>query len=612
MIIDPILIQDAAIFADGCWQIPVRGAYTPLRERTGALVHAFSEGWRADTLYNGFASYPILQLHSDKMSGVRILNAEARCLGDCIQQMLPADASRFRKQVLHILGPLFRSLLHDARPVMSPAAEAFLRLDPAITFPLAIIVQQELVADPLTVAAQDLPEVITVTSSQDGRPIPIHPRRIEQDLALDFQLELTRDASGILHWPSPVDGAPVPVQGSICFSDMAIAYRFHDYRHGITFFLVAAGEHSKPEGFYLPQLDLFVAPAPDQVQSVARTMGCNISPCLIHAICMHGTIIIPYLHRGANRMVNLMRSPPSTHMAHQLWNELAGLEHYLQHARPGMPLPETITPCGAAGLELYGPVDALFPEWAGRVTRGLRDADAAILYSYRSDCYVVRINNHYVSASLRDRLQRYALSSCGCADQVHALATMKADPWSRVPVVMIGLRVENRTHHDLTELLVRLLTRIAIRFPGAIAILDGHNTRVGAGGDMIESHGQSLALEHPAQVERQLVARVRQRLASANIRIHDTIGQPMSDSLALSAASDCFFAIWGACLAKFRWVANKPGIALTSRNNILHRGDLPIYHTPENMETPTRMVIPDPEWVHDLPGAPVLMNPGPG
>ena len=477
---------------------------------------------------------------------------------------------------------------------MSPATAAFLRLDPAITFPIAVIVQQELVADPLTVAAQDLPEVMAVTSSQDGRPIPIHPRRIERDLALDFQRELARDASGILHWPSPVDGAPVPVQGSICFSDMAIAYRFHDHRHGITFFLIAAGEHSKPEGCYLPQLDLFIAPAPDQVRSVARTMGCNISPCMIHAILRHGIEMIPYLHRGANRMVNLMRSPPSTHMGHQLWNELAGMERYLQDAGPGLPLLETITPCGAAGLELYGPVDALFPEWSGRVTRGLRDAEAAILYSYRSDCYVVRITDHYVSASLRDRLQRHASSTCSYTDRLRALETLRADPRSRVPVVMIGLRVENRTHHDLAELLVRLLTQVATRFPGTIAIVDGHNTRVGAGGDMIESHGQSLAAKHPAQVERQLVTRVRQRMASVDIRIHDTIGQSMSDSLALSAASDCFFAIWGAGLAKFRRVANKPGVALTSRNNILHRGDLHIYHTPENMEAPTRMVIPDP------------------
>ncbi len=177
---------------------------------------------------------------------------------------------------------------------------------------------------------------------------------------------------------------------------------------------------------------------------------------------------------------------------------------------------------------------------------------------------------------------------------------------------MIGLRVENRTHEDLAGLLVRLLTRIAQHFPGATAILDGHNARLGAGGDMIESHGEAVAPEHPAQVERRLVLRLRQRLATADIRIIDTIGQPMSDSLALATISDGFLAIWGACLAKFRWVANKPGVALTSLDNILHRPDLAIYHTAANMEAPTEMIMPDPGWVHDLPDAPVLMNPGPG
>lgn len=612
MIIDPILIPDAARFADGHWQIPIQGTYRPLRESTGAIVEDFMEGWRATALYNGFACYPILQLCSNTLFGVRILNTEARCLGDSIHQLIPADAQGFRKQVLHILGPLFRSLLYDSRPVMSPAAAAFLHLNAGVTFPISLIVQQELIADPRTFAANDLPEILTVNSSQDERPIPVYPRRIERSLALDFQVQIAQSPGGILHWPSPVDDAPIPVQGCICFSDMAICYRFHDHRHGVTFFLMAAGEHSSPEGFYLPQLDLFVAPSPERVHFAARFMACNISPSLIHAVCRHGTDLIPYLNRSAGRMVNLMRSPPWTHMAHQLWNELGGLEHYLRHASPDSPLPEIIAPCGSSGMELYGPVDALFPEWAGHVTRGLRNVEAAILYCYRSDACVVRITVHYVSAHLRERLQRYALSSCTCLDQVRSLEAMVADPQLRRPVVMIGLRVENRTHHDLIGLLERLLTRIATRYPGFIAILEGHNTRAGAGGDMIESHGESAAPEQPVHVERQLAHQLRQRLASVDVQIHDTIGQPMSNSLVLSVASDCFFAVWGACLAKFRWVANKPGVAITSQTNIHHRGDLLIYHTSENMEAPTRMVIPRPEWVRDLPTAPILVDAGPG
>ncbi len=612
-VIDPILIRDAAIFTDGQWKIPIRGVYQPLRENGGPIVRGFMTGWRAQTLFNGFASYPILQLCSETEFGMRILNTEGRFLGDCIQQMGPVDARRFRKQVLHILGPLFRSVLFDARPVLSAAASALLQLSPTVTFKIAQIVQQELIADPLTLAAQDLPEILTLNSCQDDRPIPLESRRIERDLARDdFQLRIAQASEGVMHWPSPVDGAPVPVQGSLCFSDMAIGYRFHDHRHGITFFLFAADECARPVGLYLPQLDLFVPRGPGYVRWAAGTMACNISPSLIHLVCRHGLELIPYLARGANRTVNLMRSPPWTHMAHQLWNELGGMQHHVEQAPAGAQLPETIAPCGGVGMELYGPVDVLFPEWSGRMKRGLPDADAAIRYSYRSDACVVRITSHYVSARLRDRLRRHALSTCTCLEQIRTLRAMQRDPPTRKPVIMIGLRVENRTHEDLAGLLVRLPTRIARHFPGTIAILDGHNTRVGAGGNMIESHGEAVALEHPAQVERRLVLQLRQQLAGAEIGILDTIGQPMSDSLALATTSDCFFAIWGACLAKFRWVANKPGVALTSRDNILHRPDLAIYHTAANMEAPTEMILPDPAWVHDLPDAPVLMNPGPG
>ena len=612
-VIDPILIPDAAIFTDGQWKIPIRGIYRPLRENGGPIVAAFMTGWRAQTLFNGFACYPILQLCSETEFGMRILNTEGRFLGDCIQQMGPVDAQRFRKQVLHILGPLFRSLLFDARPALSPAAGALLQLSPTVTFRIAQIVQQELVADPLTLAAQDLPEILTINSCQDERPIPIHPLRIERALALDdFQARIAQASDGVMHWPSPVDGAPVAAQGSLCFSDMAIGYRFHDFRHGITFFLFAADECARPVGLYLPQLDLFVPRGRGYVRWAAGTMACNISPSLIHLVCRHGLDLIPYLARGATRTVNLMRSPPWTHMAHQLWNEMGGMQQHVELAPRGARVPETIAPCGGVGMELYGPVDVLFPEWSGRVRRDLPDPDAAIRSSYRSDACVVRITSHYVSARLRDRLRRHALSTCTCLGQIRSFQAMQRDTKTRKPIIMIGLRVENRTHEDLGGLLVRLLTRIAQYHPGAIAILDGHNTRVGAGGNMIESHGESVALEHPARVERRLVLQLRQQLAAADLCIIDTIGRPMSDSLALATASDCFFAIWGACLAKFRWVANKPGVALTSRDNILHRPDLAIYHTAANMEAPTEMVIPDPAWVHDLPDAPVLMNPGPG
>ena len=610
--IDPILMENAAIFADGCWQIPIRGAYQPLRESTGPIVERFMEGWKAQTLYNGFASYPILQLCSDTEFAMRILDTEGRFLGDRLQQMPPDDAKRFRKQILHILAPLFRSFLDDSHPVLSPSAAAFLRLDPAVSFSIACIVQQELISDPSTIAAQNLPAILTLVSCQDGRPIPISPRQIEQDLAVDFQLQVAQAPNGVLTWPSPVDGAPVPVQGSICFSDMAIGYRFHDHRHGITFFLFTQDEHSLPVGVYLPQLDLFVPRGEHTRNWAAMTMGCNISPCLIDAVCKYGLDLIPHLERGVSRIVNLMRSPPWTHMAHQLWNELGGMERYLEHTLPGTPIPETITPCGAPGLELYGPVDVLFPEWSGHVTRGLPDPEAAIRYSYRSDGCVVRITGNHVSAGLRRRLQDHALSRCSCLEQLRSLDEMRNGAGKRKPVIMIGLRVENRTHEDLTGLLTRLLTRIAESFPGSIAILDGHNTRVGAGGDMIRGYGEASAAEHPADVERRLVRQLRERLDGTDIHILDTIGLPMSDSIAMTTRSDCFFAIWGAGLAKFRWAANKPGVVLTSRDNLLHRPDIAIYHTPEYMESPTEMIMPDPAWVHDLPDAPMLTNPGPG
>jgi hypothetical protein len=69
-----------------------------------------------------------------------------------------------------------------------------------------------------------------------------------------------------------------------------------------------------------------------------------------------------------------------------------------------------------------------------------------------------------------------------------------------------------------------------------------------------------------------------------------------------------FVAIWGAGLAKYRWLTNRPGLVVSSRWNLLHREDLHIYDSADYMEDPAPIEFIDAGLVHDMPDAPILQR----
>ena len=172
--------------------------------------------------------------------------------------------------------------------------------------------------------------------------------------------------------------------------------------------------------------------------------------------------------------------------------------------------------------------------------------------------------------------------------------------------------VENRTLVDITGFFRDVIRSVAQSWPGATLVIDGHNARDAAGDRggveaVIESHGESLARHAPLQVEREIASRLRALSAELDVTILDTLGASMAVSLSWALLCDCFLSVWGASLAKFRWVCNKPGLVVSSQANLLHRDDLHIYDSPRTMESPTALLFADPACVVDDPDAPRLV-----
>ncbi len=172
-------------------------------------------------------------------------------------------------------------------------------------------------------------------------------------------------------------------------------------------------------------------------------------------------------------------------------------------------------------------------------------------------------------------------------------------------VVLIGLRVENRTLIGLDAFMRDLLDLLSSMVQHCAVVLDGFNSWGEQPDQIYHTNEQKAAKRLPIEVERELASKIV-AAAPRNVEIIDLIGASVDRSLFWSFNSACFVAIWGAGLAKYRWVANRPGYVLSSAWNLRYRSDLRIYDSPTVMETPTELEFVAPHLVFDQPEAEIL------
>jgi len=173
----------------------------------------------------------------------------------------------------------------------------------------------------------------------------------------------------------------------------------------------------------------------------------------------------------------------------------------------------------------------------------------------------------------------------------------------------LGLRTESRTLVDLIGFYERLVDFFVstIEIEDAVLVIDGHNAREGDAGRLIQSTGELDQNRAPIETELEILAAIQHRAQGSRISVVSTIGCPLSTSLIWGVFCQAFVAPWGAGLAKYRWICNKPGFVITSNWNLHNRTDLHIYSAPEITEDPAPIEFVDPAHVTDHPDAPVLI-----
>lgn len=586
--------------SDGKYALRLRGNSPPEFITLAGQPATFPPGWKPLFVYTGFAPLFLLAIENeDGSESTWFLNDKlARVAYDNPYSLPSREADILRQRGSILLRAILEQLLGSVNPVHSGDAEGFYRLGPKIRRAIGTFCEQEL---PLRIQLFDVDLVAAdVTQIEIDRDVKVDLQKVSDIFAADFFRGcLGALQSGQLTWESVLRDGFVTSDAGLWIDSYIFAYRVVDTKASTTYFVITAGNPRCVVGIFFPRQNIIFA-SPGRFQHLVSDRGVSIEAMLIRHVAEYGGLIPKYWSASRRPFVAVFGEQLlGTH----LWFDLTGIDGMVR-SLPANCLPPILGIWGSA--EAYGEVEAIFPETDGLIDRSIHDF---VRHAYEQGLCLLRMTHNYVSNRLRQRIL-----SCNFSDPTLVAERAKLEEVRAMggPLVLIGLRVENRTTVDLLGFCSAVIDAILDTCRDATIILDGHNSVSLANGiNVIGSEFQEFATEQPIDVEHRIVNAVRSKYEGKAVRIIDTIGSPISHSFFWCHHADFFVTFYGTGLAKYRWVCNQAGLMIANKWSYRHRGKhLHIYEEEFLQDAAPLHLLPE-ECVEDDPASPVVV-PEPG
>ena len=569
-------------------------------------VEQFNDGWSPLFLYTGFDPIFIMQFR-DAGGIVTDWFLDRNFNRVCgLFDLLPEDLkSIVLTQARPLVELLLGSVLGTVTSDLSEEAIELTCLSPDTRIKIFTACAGEVMPAPRQVQLSNLPNAIPFLDLRSRNLVYMRRDHITSIFSTPLQdriIASTRD--GRLNFPNPVTGSDIAVRSFLCFDDFRYMYRLVEPNTGLSIFVLATDHVFYAAALYFPTLGLLIFPDERSQKSVFSSHFRNFHTALVTHIAYVSPWLCKLAVRTVGRIGAALRGYPNAHIGHQLYNELGGIQRLIDNAA-GNHLPEWFV--FGKGAELWGPLEEVFPELKGKIIRTIPNLHAIIQHAYSQGICLVRVTDSYVSSALRENILRVARRS---EAYQHVQAYISDMIGAGRPIVLLGLRVENRTLSNLADFCTEVVRRIAQIYPNAVLVVDGKN--ISEAGEMILSDSEPSAQKSPFLVEKEIAATIKRACRRHGLIVIDNIGEPLQKSLAWAEYAACFISIWGASLAKYRWICNKKGFTITGHWNITNRSDLHIYDDVTYMESPSPLTFVSKEMVYDDVTAPLLVQSRPG
>ncbi len=237
-----------------------------------------------------------------------------------------------------------------------------------------------------------------------------------------------------------------------------------------------------------------------------------------------------------------MRVP---HFGHFVWNGLSAWGQLLPHC--------------AAEIDIFmswqetnfvGRVFDIYPEVRDKPQFVLSDEADLARIMFQKKAFAVFAKDDRLTEALAQRVLTYAWTACPKVTR-QSLEDLRERCGL---IVLLALRIGNRSWLGQEDGFVKLAEALHSRFPSVGFIIDGLNRNT--------SQGWTHALMSLSD-EVVLAKRVALRI-DAFAPCLSMVGAAMAESLVASNQCDLFVAPAGSGLAKYKWIANKPGVVIAN------------------------------------------------
>ena len=238
------------------------------------------------------------------------------------------------------------------------------------------------------------------------------------------------------------------------------------------------------------------------------------------------------------------------HFAHHLWNELSGI-YKLYESNSWYKVDRFLVVS-----EPLGCIDEIFPEIPSQKIERIR-WNEMIEEFLDNNYFCIRFGYNYIKEDLAHRIYQISLKKCSPA----FLAEIEKAKQKHFPLFWISIRLGNRTWVSQTEGIANIIKSLSKQFPNLGVVIDGFS--------LPERRDGLIKPEHEATItkEKAVVRRILS-LLTPEIKVYDTVGCMLYESIVWAHAIDLYLAHHGTIQHKVGWTANKPGVVHTNRRTL--------------------------------------------
>jgi len=324
----------------------------------------------------------------------------------------------------------------------------------------------------------------------------------------------------------PMTGKVVRTNESF-FLGTSIVYRFQGRE---VFYIIAGGWSGDKLFLYIPTFNLAIyytdwdSPA---------TKICQDFQCLI---VTHFKDVLKYLNSSNSRNLTSCLGFIEN-LGHYFWQDLNGIYYcYKNHILDNI---DRFALGPYEKMELI----SIMPEIPNsKILKVLNMSESEqFQFFLKNNCFCFRITEHFISSECMDRVRKAAWDKCS-PDLLSMLTDIKQER-QPFPLLWINVRSHNKNWISQEKGYAEIINKLSDNFPNLGIVFDG----------WIDCN--------------EVVENIQKQL-KANIKVYNTLGCPVHESIAWACHIDAYIAVVGSGLTITSWLNDKPGVAYSNKGHI--------------------------------------------